>query len=323
MFPKTNTPKEYPNSNTSWHDRSLSAIAVGAKATFQATPVAGNKTWDAGRCDLPGPTAWQRWFVDDRQRDNGKTRWLVKDSYELDISCMYILYIVYNIWFYGCRMNRMWLKSLVGHDVHLYIRCMLNDWRLNWYVYPDLVGLIMSCYVARWNLDLQKRKIGIVNDRDGSNSTNVERLRKAFHQMFYGFEASFLSRVFNSNSPISSESYQKMVETCLKSSVLSWTNEPPCHMRPLCSSLHGIYVSFTLCNSRGIGKLIQVPAKIVRSSTPNSSSNLAKSKQKTLGDVGANVGWVLQQESLFKLCSKTKELKNQPTCPSRIRSTSK
>ena len=33
--------------------------------------------------------------------------------------------------------------------------------------------------------------------------------------------------------------------------------------------------------------------------------------------------WVLRLESLFKLCSKTKELKNQPTCPSRIRSTSK
>ena len=68
---------------------------------------------------------------------------------------------------------------------------MLNDCRLNWYVYQDLVGLIMSCYVARWNLDLQKRKIGIVNDRDGSNSTNVERLRKAFHQMFCSFEAFF------------------------------------------------------------------------------------------------------------------------------------
>ncbi len=35
--------------------------------------------------------------------------------------------------------------------------------------------------------------------------------------------------------------------------------------------IHIIHLSFTLCNSRGIGKLIQVPAKIVRSSTPNSS----------------------------------------------------
>ena len=34
--------------------------------------------------------------------------------------------------------------------------------------------------------------------------------------------------------------------------------------------IHIIHLSFTLCNSRGIGKLIQVPAKIVRSSTPNS-----------------------------------------------------
>lgn len=205
------------------------------------------------------------------------------------------------------------------------VEWIVCDWKVLWgmmcisiYVYRFIV-VVCSMIVdwidmytkTRWNLDLQKRKIGIVNDRDGSNSTNFERLRKAFHQMFYSFDVFFLSRVFNSNSPISSESYQKMVETCLKSSVLSWTNEPPCHMRPLCSSLHGIYLSFTLCNSRGIGKLIQVPAKIVRSSTPNSSS-------RCWGKC-----WVLQQESLFKLCSKTKELKNHPTCPSRIRSTSK
>lgn len=122
-----------------------------------------------------GLTAVIRWWQAERQREN---RWLVKDSYELDKSWMYILYIIYGsmvVEWIVCDWIVLWGMMCIFIYVYMFIVVvcsMIVDW--------------IDMYTkTRWNLGLQKQKIGIVNDRDGSNSTNFERLRKAFHQMFY------------------------------------------------------------------------------------------------------------------------------------------